>query len=148
MIEPGNPANPFEWLLRLLFAIFVSLEGGSFTSQPEPPAVEPAYGGFYHEIESVEIRALESSPWRISLHIAGHRYEGCPGPVRVIQQREGNTIYVEIYQEVPPNVRCAPVYTAFEDDILLEGSFTDGSYLIDINGYIVDMRLGAITESG
>lgn len=91
-------------------------------------------------IESVDVRVLESFPPQLSVQITGYHPDSCEFPVEVETTTVDNTITVEIYRNIPPNVRCAGESVPYETSINL-GSFDPGDYTIDVNGTIVEITL-------
>ena len=85
-------------------------------------------------INSVTVKVMESSPMQISIDVVGEHPDGCEFPVIVDQSRSGNTIKVEIYREVPNDVMCPMMLNPYEGTIKLNGSFTSGTYTINVNG--------------
>jgi hypothetical protein len=102
------------------------LAGGDMTGNPVP-----------HVIESVEAFILESMPPQISLGVIGYQPDGCNFPVQVAQSRQGNSITVNIYREVPPGMMCTMQVIAYQNTILLEGTFDPGTYTITVNGITI-----------
>lgn len=128
-------------LIRLLVALFM----GGFTAATVTTA--PSDGGrdemaetvrSYTNIESVDVLVMESSPVQISLAVIGAQPDGCDFPVIVEQFRDGNTITVEIYRNVPINVMCTMMLIPYRETIILEGGFEPGSYTFRINDYVVE----------
>ncbi len=72
---------------------------------------------------------------RISLAIEGEHPDGCDYPVQVDQRRDGNIVHVEIYREVPADVFCPMILQPYQATIQLDGSFTAGSYTINVNSH-------------
>jgi len=84
-------------------------------------------------INSVNVNVMESSPAQISLDVAGEHPDGCQLPVVVNQTRDGNTITLEIYREVPADMMCPMMLNPYEATITLDGTFDSGSYTISVN---------------
>lgn len=91
-------------------------------------------------IEDAQVLVLESFPPQLVVSIRGYQPDSCQFPVEVDQSVDGNTITLEIYRELPPNVRCAEAIVPYESNINL-GSFDPGDYVIDVNGTIVEVSL-------
>lgn len=85
-------------------------------------------------INSVTVNVMESSPMQMSLDINGEHPDGCDYPVMVDQERDGNTITVTVYREVPLDVMCPMMLNPYEATISLDGTFESGSYTITVNG--------------
>ena len=84
-------------------------------------------------INSVTVNLMESMPAQISLDIAGEHPDGCQLPVVVNQSRNGNTITVEIYREVPADMMCPMMLNPYEATVKLDGTFGTGGYTITVN---------------
>jgi hypothetical protein len=113
-----------------------------------PPDGEPAPSHIPTVITSVEANVMESFPMRVTLQVTGYHPYSCELPVQVEQRREGNTIFVDIYREIPPNVRCGGEAVPYADDILLEGEFVNENYVVIVNGFAVDLNFGSDTPAG
>lgn len=110
----------------------------------ELPPLEPIPTGIHtmkvpHVIQKVDYRILESSPMQIHVEVTGYQADGCNVPVQVMQQRVGNSIKIEIYRELPPDVMCPQVIQDYSAIIPLSGTFESGSYSLDVNGTTVTM---------
>lgn len=145
-----DPTNPIEILVRILVILFLLLFGTmSVTRVPENggmgtiPDLGQGGGGNISltVIEQVETLILESYPYQITLNVSGYQPDGCTLPVIVEQRREGNTVYVDIYREMPPDVFCTMQLVPYNDTIRLDGGFESGQYQININGTIVEVDL-------
>ncbi len=146
MIDPLNPIDIFVRLLVILFLLFFGTmsvvrmpEGGTL-------AVEPGQGGGAANrsptvIEQVETLILESYPYQITLNVSGYQPDGCDLPVIVEQFRDGSTVYVDIYRELPPDVFCTMQLVPYTGTIRLEGGFESGTYQINVNGVMVEVKL-------
>jgi hypothetical protein len=75
------------------------------------------------------------------LNVSGYQPDGCQLPVLVEQRREGSTVYVQIYREVPLDMICTMQLVPYNDTIRLDGSFESGVYQITINGTVVNVNL-------
>lgn len=163
-----EPDNPFEMLIRLFLVVFVSLaaffgasgdmsftgSGGAQPPPPPPPETGSAGGepvarptlapGLVESptvIESVEALILESDPPQISLNVRGYQPDGCTFPVVVQQAREGSTVRVSIYREMPSDIMCTMMLQPYSDTIVLDGTFEPGSYTIDVNGFVITVTI-------
>ena len=95
----------------------------------------------YTNIHNVEVIVLESFPMQVELHITGEHPDGCELPVVVDQQRDGNTVTVEIYRELPADVFCPMVLQPYDDTIKLDGNFEPGDYVFKVNDFVVEATL-------
>ena len=145
----ADPFNPIDILVRLLVILFLLFFGTmSVVRMPENGFAggSPGQGGGASNrsltvIEQVETAILESYPYQINLTVTGYQPDGCELPVLVEQSRAGNTVYVEIYRELPPDVFCTMQLVPYQETIKLEGGFESGTYQINVNGVIVEVKL-------
>ena len=72
---------------------------------------------------------------QISLEVEGEHPDGCDFPVLVDQSRDGNSIQVEVYREVPADVFCPMILRPYAGTIEIEGSFAAGEYTIQVNSH-------------
>lgn len=91
-------------------------------------------------IENVEVVVLESYPMQLQLNVTGY-HDGCEFPVQVEQRREGNTVTVEIYREMPADTVCPMIAIPYEATIALEGGFESGTYTLHVNEYVTEIDL-------
>ena len=144
--------NPWGCLPNMFFTVFLFFFGasaflffGGATEVQSPSAVEPIVGEPVMRsltvIENVEVIVLESYPMQIHLQVAGYQPDGCDAPVQVEQRRDDNHVYVEIYRSLDPNVMCPMNIAQYSKNIPLEGGFESGAYIIDVNGYVVEITL-------
>lgn len=155
--------NSLDSILRILGIILLALSatlgaGGrqpgdddSTTSPGRPPVImatpTPGQGGVMpvtavpHVINSVEVFILESFPPQISLGVIGYQPDGCAFPVQVTQVREGNTITVNIFRELPPGVMCTMQVIEYQSTIKLDGTFDPGTYTIIVNNQTVSVTI-------
>lgn len=128
-----------ESLIQLLIALLFFLTGAR--QSPQPPAAQVPEVTIQSPtiIDSVEGIILESYPAQIRLNVSGSQPDGCDYPVQVRQQRDGNTITVEIFREVPPNAICPMILLPYNETIALEGGFESGTYTIHVNDYTLEV---------
>ncbi len=91
-------------------------------------------------IERAETIALESYPLQLQLRVSGYQQDGCRVPVQTVIARDGNTISVSIFRELPPDALCTQVIMSYEDTIPL-GDFTGGHYTIHVNDLTLEVDL-------
>ncbi len=146
--EPTNPLSLFfQIALAIFLGVVVSLNVDqiNWSSSMNPPAAgqtqdaQPAQ--VLTVIQQVDAMQLESFPAQISLHVTGYQPDGCTYPVMVDQSREGNTVTVRIYRELPPDILCTMQLVPYDETIKLDGSFEPGEYTIDVNGTIVTVTV-------
>jgi hypothetical protein len=92
-------------------------------------------------VESVDVLVLESFPMQLNLVVKGYQPDGCNFPVQVDQSRDGNTVTVHIYREVPQDAMCPMMIVGYEETIALEGGFENGSFTIHVNDQTVNVEL-------
>ena len=78
---------------------------------------------------------------RLSLDIEGEHPDGCDYPVGVDQSRDGNSIQVEIYREVPADVFCPMILQPYRGTVEVEGSFAAGEYTIQVNSHSQTVKI-------
>jgi hypothetical protein len=100
--------------------------------QPEPQPI-PAYA----QIDYVEVLPTYDYPAHLTLHVVGSYASGCQDPLRIEQRRSGNWVYVDLYQMVDPRVMCPQMLVRLDEYIPLEGRFDYGTYVFQVNGYIL-----------
>ena len=137
-----------DFLMALLLFLLGAL-GLSDISQPDSPQpaditnqTAPSEGDKVGETErimtnifQVEVTVMESWPMQIMLDVSGEHPDGCDLPVQVAQRREGNTIQVEVYRELPYEIVCPMILRPYRDNIMLEGRFESGEYSISVNAH-------------
>ncbi|MCY3833802.1 MAG: hypothetical protein OXG85_12355 [Chloroflexi bacterium] len=89
----------------------------------------------------VDVNFSESRPLRISLDVQGEHPDGCEYPVLVEQRRQGGTIDIEVYRNVPADVVCPMILKPYRDTISLEGAFEPGDYTINVNSHSQAVRI-------
>jgi hypothetical protein len=136
---PYDPTNPIGILIRLLLLLLLFL--GISQRAATPPVPDGATQRSYTRIDSVGIQILEMYPYQVNLEVTGQQPDGCDFPVIVEQRREGNTIYVEIYRNVPLGVMCPMVLLPYDTMIHLDERLESGTYTINVNGTIVEPTL-------
>lgn len=133
-----------EILIQLLLTLL--LLTGARQSPSAPPVAEVPPAATEGEnvesrtlIDSVEGIILESYPAQIRLIVSGSQPNGCDYPVQVRQQRDGNTVTVEIFREMPADSICPMMLLPYNETIALEGGFESGSYTIHVNDYTLEV---------
>jgi hypothetical protein len=86
-------------------------------------------------IDGVELIVLESFPVQLTVDVRGSVQDGCQFPVMVEQSRDENTVTVEIFREMPPDVFCPMMIQDYNERIVLEGNFPLGEYVIRVNDF-------------
>ena len=91
-------------------------------------------------IQKVSVELLESLPVQVNLKIEGYLADSCTMLHETTEQREGNTIHVQITTIRPKDLACAAVITEIQHTISL-GSFDPGSYQAIVNGTVVEFEV-------
>ena len=139
-----------EILTRLLMGLFMSFIIGTAASPPpvrppEPPVPNSSGGPqpfrSYVTVLDVQVVVMESFPMQVALEVRGEFPSGCDFPAQMQQRREGNTVVVEVYQEIPPDVLCPMILRPYNDTIRLEGGFEPGDYIFQVNDFVVEQTL-------
>jgi inhibitor of cysteine peptidase len=144
--EQESNLDLIDILIRVLMGLFLWLTVGTVSTVPDEggkgdmPANGETFQSFTN-IESVDVLVMESFPMQVSLVVKGAQPDGCEFPVIVEQQREGNTVTVQIYRDMPLAVMCAAVLIPYEATIPLEGGFEPGSYTFSINDFVIEKTL-------
>ncbi len=131
-------------LVRLLVGLFMAFFFGVRADVPLPPEPTPVTlppTRSMTTIRDVQVIVLESSPMQVQLHVTGEQPDGCELPVQVDQQREGNTVTLSIYRDLPGDVFCPMVLQPYEDSIMLDGTFEPGDYVFIVNDFVVEQTL-------
>ena len=89
----------------------------------------------------VDVNVSGSQPARINLEVEGEHPDGCEFPVIVGQSRQGNTIDVEVFREVPVDVACPMILKPYSGTISLDGGFDPGEYTINVNAHSQAVRV-------
>ena len=92
-------------------------------------------------ILKVTVNVIRAEPTQVSLDVTGEHPDGCDYPVLVNQTRQGNTITIEVFREVPADVFCPMILKPYQDSIPLSGSFASGKYIINVNTHTQALEL-------
>ena len=92
------------------------------------PLVEPI------QIDSVDVRILESSPPQAVAHVQGFLGDGCSEFHSLSQSRSGSTITLTILRQRPRDAICTQIAKLYDADIPLEGQYPPGRYVLRVNG--------------
>jgi len=86
------------------------------------------------QVDSVDVRVMESSPPRATAHVQGVLGDGCASLHSEEQQRSGNTVTLTILRERPRDAICTQIAKLYDAEIALDGGFPPGQYLLRVNG--------------
>jgi hypothetical protein len=85
-------------------------------------------------IHEVKVNIAESYPPQVIVYIKGGLSDNCTTFHELTQQRNGNTITIEVTTKRPKKEVCAQVYGFFERNVNLGTDFTSGeTYAIKVN---------------
>ncbi len=91
-------------------------------------------------IQKVSVAILESFPVQVNLMIEGYLADSCTTLHETTEQREGNTIHVQVTTVRPGDLACATVVTEIEHVVPL-GTFDPGLYKAIVNGTLVEFEV-------
>jgi len=153
--ETGN--SMFGCFPAVVIALLIGLFAFAGVSQsavmPVEPAAPieahaaPAQGGVTEGkqsltvIEKIETEISTGIPATVTIHISGYQPDGCLFPVQVEQTRAGDKVTVKIFRIVPTDVMCSMQLNPYDETITLDGTFESGSYTIDVNGTVVEVKV-------
>ncbi len=128
-----------EVWVRLLAVLFMLLTGAN--EQAATPPTPPNAVHSQTVIETVQAQILRSHPAQIVLVIDGYQPDGCDYPVQVAQSRDGNTVTLDIYREMPQDIMCPMIVRSYHQSIHLDGTFPSGTYTIHVNDYTLEVTV-------
>lgn len=130
--------SALEELIRLLILVVGLLFAGA---ESQPIGDGPQMQRQPIMIEEVMPMTTRSLPAQINLRVSGTIGDGCDFPVQVEQTRDGDTVSVTLYREMPADVACTMMVQSYEDSIQLDDTFDSGSYTITVNGVSVTVDI-------
>ena len=92
------------------------------------------------QVESVDVRVLESFPPQAVAHVRGVLGDGCSEFHSLRQDRSGNTVTVTILRQRPRDAICIQIAKVYEENVRLEGDYPPGRYVLQINGIVTRFR--------
>ena len=111
-----NNAKRLKWIVILILSLsLVACLGGTEVPSPTVEQSEPTRNPTY--IETVEVEERDGDYYAI---VKGSYPDACSETSDIVQEVEGNTIYLTIYSTRPEGMMCAQVLTEFEEEILLD----------------------------
>ena len=136
-------------ILGLLMFAGVRQGAGAAAVEPAAPVeAQSAQAGAAVEgvqsltvIEKVETQVSSSVPATVTLQISGYQPDGCKFPVQVTQTRVGNSVTVQIFRLKPKDMLCTMELNPYNATITLEGTFDSGTYTVDVNGTVVEVKI-------
>jgi len=87
------------------------------------------------QIESVDVRILESSPPQAVALVRGWLSDGCSEFHSLNQSRSGSTITLTILKQRPRQAVCTAIAKLYEADVPLQGQYPPGRYVLRVNGF-------------
>jgi hypothetical protein len=105
--------------------------------EPTPPGSAPARREVRARVVRISVRIAESSPPQYFADITSALEDGCTQFSRAVQRRDGETVYVELFNTRPAGdqVACTMIYGEKETAVALGSDFTPGAaYVVDANG--------------
>lgn len=116
--------------------------GGGLPDRPDPGAAtaEPAQEGRREvraPVSLVEIRIAESHPPQIFVDVTSGLPNGCARHARSAIRREGETVYVDVFNSEPVGrqIACTMIYGEKRTSHALGSEFRSGvRYTVDANG--------------
>ena len=86
-------------------------------------------------ITHVDVRIMESLPPQVLVHVEGVLGDACAEINSVTESRLGRRITIAVLRERPRDAICAQIAKLYEEDVLLEGTYPAGEYVLRVNDY-------------
>jgi hypothetical protein len=86
------------------------------------------------QVDSVDVRVMESSPPQAAARVQGVLGDGCASLHSQEQQRSGNTVTLTILRERPRDAICTQIEKLYDENIALQGALPPGEYVLRVNG--------------
>ncbi len=100
---------------------------------PNTPGNEPTRG--FAEVQSIDIRILESFPVQVEVVASGYLPDSCTQIERVLTERKGRSFQTTILTIRDADLACAQAVFPFEEVIALDVfGLEAGVYEVDVNG--------------
>lgn len=122
------------WLLPLL-ALGAAC-GGKIPSGPSAPL---PLGSF--QVLRASARIAESYPAQVTLELEGRMPNVCSELLPVTQARDGNQVRVSIRTRATSEVCILLLPAPMRLDVPLQGGFTSGEYVVQVNDYELRFRI-------
>jgi inhibitor of cysteine peptidase len=95
-------------------------------------------------VESLDIKILESFPVQVQVTIKGTVSDACTTAGPIEQGRDGNSFLITVGANRPADAMCAQVITPFEQTIALDvAGLKAGTYAVEVNGVTETFQLAA-----
>ncbi len=112
--------------------------GGALATTSTTPAapVEPGRILVRAPIVRVSLRVAESFPPQYFADVTSALPNGCAQFARFAVRREGNTVFVDVFNSMPgEEIACTMIYGERDTAVPLGSDFVPGTtYLLDVNG--------------
>ena len=113
----------------MLLILIIGLSLAACQSQAEPEVAEPSGNPTF--IQTVEVEQRGDDYYAV---VTGWYPDACSSTGDIVQEVDGDTIYLTIYSTRPEDMVCAQMLTDFSDDILLDtDGLESGVYSIIVN---------------
>lgn len=119
---------------RRLNALLTATSLGAVTAVACSNPADPDLVVDLVQIESVEVRIMESSPPQAAAHVEGVLGDGCSELHSQTQTRSENTVTITILRQRPRDAICTQIAKSYVADIPLEGQYPPGRYVLRVNG--------------
>lgn len=120
-------------------------QGVPTTQPPQGPTLAAPTGKVGRaNVESLDIKILESFPVQVQVTIKGTVSDACTTAGPIEQGRDGNTFLITVGATRPADAMCAQVITPFEQSIALDvAGLKAGTYAVEANGVTETFQLTA-----
>lgn len=85
------------------------------------------------QVESVDVRVIETVPPRAVAHVRGVLGDGCSELHSLRQERSGTTVTVTISRQRPRDAVCIQIAKMYDEDVTLDGEYPPGRYVVRVN---------------
>lgn len=135
--------------IALIFGLFAFLNArqtavvASVEAQAQQPLTGEVVDGkeSLTVIEKIETQVSTGLPATVTMQISGYHPDGCKFPAQVQQTRSGDKVTVKIFRIVPKDILCTMDLNPYNDTITLDGTFDSGTYIVDVNGTVVVVKV-------
>lgn len=127
-----NKIKRLGWIVILILSVsLVACLGGTVSPSPTPEPSEATGNPTY--IETVEVEERDGDYYAI---VKGSYPDACSKTGDIVQEVEGDTIYLTIYSTRPEDMMCAQTLTPLTEEILLDAEgLGPGEYTVIVNEY-------------
>jgi hypothetical protein len=119
-----------KWMVVLLLALSLSLVACLGGKEEPTPTVELSTGNPTY-VEAVEVEERDGDYYAI---VEGSYPDACSTTGEIVQEVEGDTLYLTVYSTKPEDMMCAQTLTPFTEEILLDTEGLEpGEYTVIVN---------------